>query len=606
MRARWWLILGAVVIVVAAGVIVWRQSDGSPAGGPASDHSAVVGAAGVVLAFDGITVRGAADVAPAGTRLTASRTADKPTGTGAQFATWVGDGLRLDLGGRQPATPLTVTMPLADFPGGDTVGVLVTKPSGTSDTVLIPATYSAQNRAVTAEVRHLSDFWAAFVPLAKFTDSIMSTLSQALGLTSARPSCAGAEAKTPDGSTLTLSGVKTEPGAAPAAWPCVTVENGMVVLTLTANTPLTWRVTSTPTAHHDTPTTTDLQKAVTLAAFRTLLTSKPNVEGLLVPGTSLTYRFPLTALPAQLEGDADPMTTVGMVLLFGIDLLLKTFGIDGGVLVRSSEVVTCVADAAQAADQSKPTQDSVAALIRAVFSCAGKIGETVLGVALVPVNIVLSLLGTAVGLLAGNIMGAVAEVLDIDQFTVKLQRAGTPTKVVNVVAARNGVPVDSYRTGAPGAAISDCRPSRAGVTPDIAACGSTAAGADVCWAAPDRRSLLCGTDPWKKELLAYPLQAPLPPTPAASPALPWALELADGSRCRLRNGGSWPGRADNYVGAYSCTNGPTEYVLSKPGDPVNRTSSTWTVLVGGLSADNRAFPPPQPVAVRTAYFAATG
>jgi hypothetical protein len=172
------------------------------------------------------------------------------------------------------------------------------------------------------------------------------------------------------------------------------------------------------------------------------------------------------------------------------DLLLKTFGIDGGVLVRSSEVVTCVADAAQAADQSKPTQDSVAALIRATFSCAAKIGETVLGVALVPLNIVLSLLGKAVGLLAGNVMGAVVEVLDIDQFTIKVQIPGTPTKVVNVVAARDGAPVDGYRARAPGAAIADCRRRGRALQPDIAACGTTAASADVCWTAPDRRSLV--------------------------------------------------------------------------------------------------------------------
>ncbi|ROP41922.1 hypothetical protein [Saccharothrix texasensis] len=176
------------------------------------------------------------------------------------------------------------------------------------------------------------------------------------------------------------------------------------------------------------------------------------------------------------------------------------------------------------------------------------------------------------------------------------------TEVINVVAARAGVPVDGYTAGRPGAPIDSCFPSAAGVTADIVSCGTTAHNADVCWLAPDRVGLLCGTDPWEKELLAYTTAQPVTRAPATSTPRPWALELADGSRCRMRTGGSWPGRADGYVGAYRCT-GPTEFVLSKSDAQVDRSTATWTVMTGGLSADNRTLPPPTPITVVTAYFA---
>ncbi|MEU4806899.1 hypothetical protein [Actinosynnema sp. NPDC023587] len=176
------------------------------------------------------------------------------------------------------------------------------------------------------------------------------------------------------------------------------------------------------------------------------------------------------------------------------------------------------------------------------------------------------------------------------------------TKVINVVAARAGVPIDGYTASQPAEPIDSCSSSAAGVTADIVSCGTTAHNADVCWLAPDRVGLLCGTAPWEKELLAYTTAQPVTHAPATSAPRPWALELTDGSRCRMRTGGSWPGRADGYVGAYRCT-GPTEFVLSKSDAQVDRSTVTWTVMTGGLSADNRALPPPTPIAVATAYFA---
>ena len=84
-----------------------------------------------------------------------------------------------------------------------------------------------------------------------------------------------------------------------------------------------------------------------------------------------------------------------------------------------------------------------------------------------------------------------------------------------------------------------------------------------------------------------------------------ALELADGaSKCRLRNGGAWGGRADNYVGDYSCDRSD-EVVLVKDDQyqVVTKSGPVWTVLVGHLGNADEVFPAPKKVRVVTAYFA---
>jgi hypothetical protein len=84
----------------------------------------------------------------------------------------------------------------------------------------------------------------------------------------------------------------------------------------------------------------------------------------------------------------------------------------------------------------------------------------------------------------------------------------------------------------------------------------------------------------------------------------WALELADGAKCRLRNGGARGGRADNYVGDYSCDRSD-EVVLVKDDQyqAVTKSSPVWTVLVGHLGNADEVFPAPKKVRVVTAYFA---
>ena len=90
---------------------------------------------------------------------------------------------------------------------------------------------------------------------------------------------------------------------------------------------------------------------------------------------------------------------------------------------------------------------------------------------------------------------------------------------------------------------------------------------------------------------------------------PFALTLDDGTRCLFRNGGSWSGRTDGYVGVYGCgrDGGPNPAVLWLPsqgeGTCIDRSTPVWTVKVGQLGAPDAVLPPPQTRAVTAAWLA---
>ncbi|MCF7552199.1 triacylglycerol lipase [Pseudonocardia sp. WMMC193] len=198
-------------------------------------------------------------------------------------------------------------------------------------------------------------------------------------------------------------------------------------------------------------------------------------------------------------------------------------------------------------------------------------------------------------------------VLDLTADAVRNARAtsaGVPTNRVNLQ------PVDSTGHAASGWKVTDAAltvdcgyPSPAAVNNAIHVCAPSAAGADACWAEPGERSVLCLPSPWEKTLTRYPATKANFEVEAGPNPSPLGLELVDGSRCRLRNGGSWSGRSDdpNAYGAYSCDNGAGFVVLwGTRGRPdIDMSSTTWTVRKG--TADG----PLSTVAVRTAYYVAT-
>jgi hypothetical protein len=192
--------------------------------------------------------------------------------------------------------------------------------------------------------------------------------------------------------------------------------------------------------------------------------------------------------------------------------------------------------------------------------------------------------------------------------------APPPTEVINAVAVGpNGQPVNGFQEGPVehgDSEVSECTTaSPSAVSPNIYDCTPSAAGAGTCWPSTPG-SLLCidmRSDTWLHRVTYGGQLPPVQPPPAADP---YMLVLDDGTRCGLRNGGAWGGRADGYVGAYWCMGANASLrVLVKPdqapGTSVDKSSPAWTVKVGQLGRGDESFPPPQTRTLKTAWFAAT-
>lgn len=183
------------------------------------------------------------------------------------------------------------------------------------------------------------------------------------------------------------------------------------------------------------------------------------------------------------------------------------------------------------------------------------------------------------------------------------------TQVITVMAVGpSGEAINGYKVASgPGnvAQASDCsEPSPSAVADNVYHCSPSAAGAGTCWPSTPG-SLLCVDNPWDMQMHRVMFDGQLPPVhPTATPD-PFALTLDDGTRCLLRNGGAWGGRADGYTGVYGC--GSDLAVLWLPsqgaGSCIDRSSPAWTVKVGRLGAPDAALPPPATRTVTEAWLA---
>jgi hypothetical protein len=187
-----------------------------------------------------------------------------------------------------------------------------------------------------------------------------------------------------------------------------------------------------------------------------------------------------------------------------------------------------------------------------------------------------------------------------------------PTQVIAVMAVGpGGEAVNGYHvlSGPDNVGqASDCsEPSPSAVADNVYYCSPSAAGAGTCWPSTPG-SLLCVDNPWDRQLHRVMFDGQLPPVRAAANPDPFALTLDDGTRCLLRNGGAWGGRADGYVGVYGCGGpGSDLAVLWLPsqgaGSCIDRSSAAWTVKVGRLGAPDAVLPPPATRAVTEAWLA---
>ena len=173
--------------------------------------------------------------------------------------------------------------------------------------------------------------------------------------------------------------------------------------------------------------------------------------------------------------------------------------------------------------------------------------------------------------------------------------------------------VDTSQLDSPAVDCSYDKGSQTAMSPGTHQCGSNA---DSCHSAFTSTrypgQVLCLFNAWEKVLharRATGLRSALTPAPPAPE--PLGLKLVDGTTWTLRTGGSWGGRADDYIGAYYCAastpcgpGGKEIFVLVKQPPTVNRSTPLWTVLLGELGDPQTSYPAPRKVGVATAWFIA--
>lgn len=145
-------------------------------------------------------------------------------------------------------------------------------------------------------------------------------------------------------------------------------------------------------------------------------------------------------------------------------------------------------------------------------------------------------------------------------------------------------------------------PSPVAVDAGIVSCGPSAAYALACWNGSSATTALCYRDPWRREVTQIHTGGRLPAERASELPLPLGLELSDGTRCSLRDGGAWATldvRHDMF-GIYSCRNGMAVWASSSS-DIIDRSRALWNVRLAPMSGHGEL----HTATVRTAYFVGT-
>ncbi|HJP80531.1 MAG TPA: hypothetical protein VJ914_40040 [Pseudonocardiaceae bacterium] len=582
-RHRAWVLVVAFAVLAGAAVAVVTAGPREVAGTPvaAANASATVGPSGVNLSMPGFTVHGGSGVAPDATVLTASATTNRPPAGLAADTTGIGAGIALSMGGRQPASPLTLTFtdPVAPPPGQ--AAVLITVPSAGGAPQLIPAAYDARAHTITASVSHLSWFWPAFLDFRSLARKVTAFLTQTTGLTTARPDCAGQRASS-QGLTVTLAG-NYGTSANPVAWPCVTISGSTVSVALTSDSPLPWRIDAAPAATLQPQAVTDPTGMLLLAAYQTLVSKHPYAQGLLIPGESMTYQFNAGDLPGSLHGTVDVGTWAAMGLLFAFTEIIDAFGINVGDIPNDADAIGCLSGAVTAARlATSPSVAALAGLARSVLACLGPVAKAA-GGELGEAGLVIGLLTTGVSLIGGGMEMVVAKVTGNTTFTIPIATDVAPTKVVRIrpVDAQGrlaaGFVVDRTVTGDTSAGTQPCQPGSEVVGSAYRCFGSDNGVYDPCW--PDRDnpgtpSVVCLLDPSSPHVIRILLTQPVdPPDGSVSNPVadePWAVQLSTGLHCSALEGTH--DTFDGQVVDYYCDDKKTVLLRG-----VKRGNGRWTM-----------------------------
>lgn len=580
---------GAVILtLLVAGAVIfvprWMTARGPEA-------TTTVESNGFELQIGEIRIVGEPGVAPPGTQVKAKVLDDAPLSGVFASGVSVSSGIDIELGdGLQPKAEITIELPIH---GRDDEGLTpvfaVQEHDGKAMTADFDISSSRSHGII--RTKQLSVFGFIQIGLKELQDRFLDLLMELIDLAPVdKPECYREDFE------LFGTGLTLVPDGEEVAWPCFREGNRpKTEMTLDLKTPGVWLFEAdVPLVQHN-GTTLDLPSGIIFVLFRDL----PGVDSataLAIP--KVTSNVTISEVPASLD----------MTMSLGYTRVWSILSLAASLIplrdLEGLEHAQCMMDMAASINDAMKT---VQGTLGCIAEFAGNAG------------LIFGLLSTAPAAIVANVDSTMRKKAGTLSATYAVKRrtySGAsgdrgPDAGAGTTRIRTYTPLDSGsrprlradvqvddRTDLPALPV-DSQPSPSATRTGTYWLGATADSASACWRHPDdQETVVCLENPWSDETFTRSIEGELPDSPAASDPVLWALELSDGSRWKLRTGGSWAGRSDGWTGAYYCIvnclpYGDTEQVILANDEyphGYDYSSKLWSAFVGEIGSDNPAAP----------------
>ncbi|WP_291523244.1 hypothetical protein [Branchiibius sp. NY16-3462-2] len=298
--------------------------------------------------------------------------------------------------GSQPAKPVRVSWSIG--PGG--APGAATLPSNSRQWLSLPVTVTGNT--ATATLTHFS--WGWFGDIKKMVDDFVAQVKKFLNIGYSKPACSGKSATV---GSLKYT-VKTDKDS---VYACVANDNGQAVVKVYPNSGQVFRIrgqkpSMTVGSVHPASVEPSL---IIVPALHDAFYGKD--EGVLPSGSSDTYstmQVAKGATSAYGQAQADPPLSLVPIAVLGSEMLFTMAGVDLGEVQDMYEWARCFGAAIPASKNSADLAD----YLSAGFTCSGKLASEILGdnFGTRSLSILAAIAGSAPGLFAGAIQGAVNEI----------------------------------------------------------------------------------------------------------------------------------------------------------------------------------------------------
>lgn len=413
-----------VLIVLVCAVLVITGCSADPAEPATVDDGVSEGELseeGLTLTLDGIVVTVPASAAPQGTlvrlalahvpgTVPAETSPAIPQGT---EVVSVSESISITLGdGLQPEAPISIVFPIEDGAlekAPDEGTALVMRSVSADGAVsLAEGVFNASARTFATQTDHLSFFEVFKIDLGEAVAQAKTGLLQSVGLEYPQPGCTRDIAR--------LDGYAYAVAQPPQSWLCVSDKGGELSVKAWPNSVIPFVLSSKQTSS----LRTELDEISVTTGFLVVLAETLGFIGssqaAVMPGTTASLAFSGTPNEITIYLDQYPALLLMAILAQTIDTVFTWFGVDG--VLKLLDDMQCLVDAAKVAPPGSSLRgETVGALTRAFFSCAGTVGGEIISRA---GQVLLSIIASAPGFLAGAALGIVNEFTGEARATVQL------------------------------------------------------------------------------------------------------------------------------------------------------------------------------------------